>query len=329
MPVLKLTSGSKTVENAWGLAGGVVWSGDKQRAARTLSFDLAVSQADPNLPAVDCPVGAMVSLWDDDGSPLFQGVAVSRTLSDNRPSMTVTSMDRGLYLSGNQGTLQVRGETPEAAVRRLCQSYGIPVGELAATGVAVRRKFSGIDLWRIITTLYTLASQQTGRQYLARFEWDQLTVRERSEQGENLVIRPRSNLLASSTTQSIESMVNSVGIYDKDGNRLSTVQDAQAVALYGLLETHITQGEDQDARGEAEQILADRGLSQTVSVECMGDTSLTTGRTVVVQQPATGLSGVCWIESDRHIWQGGNYTTVLTLNLKNVGYQTETGSELT
>ena len=328
MPVLKLTSGSKTVENAWGLAGGVVWSGDKQRAARTLSFDLAVSQADPNLPAVDCPVGAMVSLWDDDGSPLFQGVAVSRTLSDNRPSMTVTSMDRGLYLSGNQGTLQVRGETPEAAVRRLCQSYGIPVGELAATGVAVRRKFSGIDLWRIITTLYTLASQQTGRQYLARFEWDQLTVRERSEQGENLVIRPRSNLLASSTTQSIESMVNSVGIYDRDGTRLSTVRDQDAADLYGLLEQHITQGEE-DARAEAEALLRDNGFSTAVTVTCVGNTALTTGKTVVVRQSVTGLSGILWIESDKHVWDRGDYTTQLTLSLRNLMYTSESGGDLT
>ena len=288
---LTITSGGRTVENAWGLVGNVVWSGDKQRAARTLTFRLATSEADPGLPAVECPVGAVVSFWDDGGAPLFQGQVVSRTLSDREPTLSVTAHDRGMALSGNDGTIKVRDETAEAAVGRLCAQYGISAG--------------------------------------ARFEWDRLTVRVRSVQAENLVIRPKSNLLSSTTTESIENMVNSVGIYDKAGNRLTTVQDAGAVALYWLLETHITQQEGQDAQGQARQILDQRGVSQEVSVECMGDTSLTTGRTVVVQQPATGLSGVCWIESDRHIWQGGNYTTVLTLNLKNVGYQTETGSELT
>ena len=326
---LTITSGGRTVEKAWGLGGNVVWSGDKQRAARTLTFRLATSEADPGLPAVECPVGAVVSFWDDGGAPLFQGQVVSRTLSDREPTLSVTAHDRGMALSGNDGTIKVRDETAEAAVGRLCAQYGISAGDLAATGVPLRRKFSGVPLWSIVTTLYTLAGQQTGQQYLARFEWDRLTVRVRSVQAENLVIRPKSNLLSSTTTESIENMVNSVGIYDKAGNRLTTVQDAGAVALYWLLETHITQQEGQDAQGQARQILDQRGVSQEVSVECMGDTSLTTGRTVVVQQPATGLSGVCWIESDRHIWQGGNYTTVLTLNLKNVGYQTETGSELT
>ena len=67
---LTITSGGRTVENAWGLVGNVVWSGDKQRAARTLTFRLATSEADPGLPAVECPVGAVVSFWDDGGAPL-------------------------------------------------------------------------------------------------------------------------------------------------------------------------------------------------------------------------------------------------------------------
>ena len=326
--VLKLTSGGKTVENAWGLVSGVVWSGDKQRAARTLSFDLAASQADPNLPAVDCPVGAVVSLWDDGGSPLFQGMVVTRTLADNQPTMAVTAMDRGLYLAGNEGTLQVKGETPEAAVRRLCQSYGIPVGELAATGVSVRRKFASVDLWRIVTTLYTLASRQTGRQYLARFEWDKLTVRERSETGDNLVIRPRSNLLTSTTTESVENMVNSVGIYNSDGTRLSTVRDQSAVDLYGLLERHITQREGEDAQAEGKRMLEENGFERKVTVSCLGDSRLTTGRTVIVRQPVTGLSGVLWIESDKHTWEKGGHTAQLTLSLRNVMFTSESGGEL-
>ena len=321
------TSNGQTVENAWNLVGNVVWSGDKQRAARTLTFDLAASEADVNLPAAPCPVGAIVSLWDDNGSPLFQGEVVKRTLSDREAVIPVTAHDRGMFLANNDGTEKIRDETAESAVRRICQQYGIPVGELASTGVPLRRKFSAKSLWSIVTTLYTLASQRTGMQYLARFEWDKLTVRPRSEQGESLIIRPRSNLLSMTTTQSIEDMCDSIGIYDKDGNRISTVQDESAIALYGLLEKHITQRDGQDAQEEARQYLAEHGYAQTVTVECMGDGSLTTGRTVVVQA-ATGISGVFWIDSDRHVWSGGNYTTILTLNLRNMMYQTETGSEL-
>lgn len=326
--ILTITSGSTTVENAWGLVGNVVWSGDKQRAARTLTFDLATSQTDPNLPAVECPAGATVSFWDENKAPIFQGQVVSRELADTEAMIPVVAHDRGRFLAGNDGTVKIRDETPEAAVARICRDYEIPVGQLATTGVAVRRKFVRTSLWNIFTSLYTLASRQTGQQYMARFEWDRLVVSVRSESSENLVIQPQSNLLTSRTVESIENMRNSVGIYDADGNRLSTIRDEDSVALYGLLERHITQQDGQDARQEAEQILRDQGLSQTISVSCMGDLRLTTGKTVVVRQPVTGLSGVLWIDSDQHIWQGGNYTTNLTLNLRNLMYETESGSEL-
>lgn len=95
--ILKFTSGGRTVENAWGLVNNVVWSGDKQRAARTLSFDLAVSPGDPGLPAVECPVGAMAGFWDDSGAQLFQGPVVTRILSDAKPTVAVTAMDRGFW----------------------------------------------------------------------------------------------------------------------------------------------------------------------------------------------------------------------------------------
>lgn len=325
---LTLTHGGRTVENAWGLVDNVVWSGDKRRAARTLTFALAAGRADPNLPAVDCPEGAVASLWGDDGQGLFQGVVVSTQLADNSPAVSVTAYDAGVYLANNDGTLKVTDEAPEQAVRRLCGEYDIPVGTLAATGVRVRRKFAGVSLWQIVSTLYTLAARQTGAQYLARFEWDALTVARREEGAENLVIRPGSNLLSAATTCSIEAMRNSVGIYDKDGRRLQTVRDEGAVALYGLMERHIVQRDGEDAVAQARQVLSENGLSRTVRVECMGDARLTTGRTVAVRRPGMGLAGVFWIDADRHTWKGGVHTTQLTLELRNLMYEAGSGGGL-
>lgn len=326
--ILKLTHGSQTVENAWGLVSGVTWKGDKRQAARTLSFRLAANEADPYLPAVTCEEGTIVSLWDDNGAGVYQGVVTATQMADNTPYVTVTSHDRGMYLAGNDGTLQVRQEPAEGAVARLCREYGIETGELAYTGVPLDRKFAGVPLWGIVTTLYTLASRRTGKQYLARFDWDRLTVLERSESERSLVIRPYSNLLQSSTTRSIQDMVNSVGVYDRDGARLTTVRDEAAVALYGLLERHITQREGEDPQQEAQAMLAAGGLSQSVTVECMGDCKLITGATVVVRQPLTGLSGLMWIDSDTHVWQDGVHTVTLTLNLRNLMYESEQGGEL-
>ena len=325
---LTITSKGTTVENAWGLANNVVWSGDKQRAARTLAFDLAAGQ-DTGLPAVECPVGAQVSFFDDDEALLFYGTVVRRGLDSEGTAMSVTAMDRGLYLANNDGTYKIKNETPESAVGRLCADYGIPVGSLAGTGVRVSRKFAGVSLWQIVVTLYTLAAQTTGKRYMARFEGPKLVVEERLEQARSLVIRPKSNLLTASTTESIEAMRNSVGIYDKDGRRLQTVRDQSAVGLYGLMERHITAQDGEDSGAKAKEILADNGLERSVSVTCIGDTGLITGRTVAAVQPAAGLSGIFWIDSDKHSWtQRAGYTCQLSLNLRNVAYEAQAGGEV-
>ena len=85
----------------------------------------------------------------------------------------------------------------------------------------------------------------------------------------------------------------------------------------------------EDAKAEARQLLEEGGLARTVTVTCLGDPRLTTGRTVRVVQPSTGLTGAFWIDSDRHTWEGGVCTTRLGLNLRNVMYESEAGGELT
>lgn len=312
----------------WPLVGRVQWSGTKSQAARSLRFDLLSSERDKNLPAVNCPLGARVALQGD-GLPLFQGTVVSRTLATGGGSMRVDCLDAGMYLANNQGNYRFRGTTPEAAAAQICADFGIPAGYFAPTGIRLDRRFSGSSLWTIIISMYTLAGRQNGKRYQARFSGTgQLEVVERLEKATNLVIQPGSNLISAATTESIEHMSNSVAICDKNGRLLQVVEDKAAIKLYGLMQSVLTQGSrGEDLRAEAKALLEDRGLEQTVNVECLGDPSLITGSTVVVKQPYTGLHGIFWLEADKHQWVSGQYRTTLTLNCRNVAYEQEGGSK--
>ena len=324
---LRITSGGVSTE-AWTLTDRVVWSGSKSRAARGLEFGLLVSTGDPGQPAVDCPLGAQAELLDDNGEVLFLGIVVARTAATGDALVGVTAMDRGIYLANNDGTYVFRGTTPEAGVRQMCEDYGIPVGDLAATGISVRRKFAGVSLWDIASTLYTLAAEQNGKRYMVRFRGGGLTVAERTESAASVVIRPGSNLRGASTTESIEAMRNSVAIYDSSGNLIQTIEDEDARALYGLMQEHLTQREGEDAAPEARAILEDNGVAQSVTVTCSGDTRIITGETVAVEDPETGLTGIFWVDADTHTWQGGDYTLRLTLNCRNVIETGNSGSEV-
>ena len=126
-------------------------------------------------------------------------------------------------------------------------------------------------------------------------------------------------------------MVNSVAIYDSNGNLLRRTGDSTAQKLYGVMEQHVIQGDGKaaDADATAKKALEDGKFQRTVTVNVLGNTSLLTGETVVVREAKTGLEGVFWIDADVHTWKNNNYYTKLTLNCRNVAATASAGSEIT
>ena len=300
----------------------MTWSGDKAGIARQLTASVLQGPGWP-VPAV----GDGVTMGDEEGA-LFTGYVVRRGADSERSRLTVTCHDRGMYLRGNDGTYQFRGETAEGICETVCRDRGIPSASLARTGVQVSRKFAGVRLDKIVFTAYTLAARQNGKRYAVRMTPEGLLVKEKSAGRESLELRPRSNLIRAETTESIAAMVNRAAIYSEDGVLLRTVGDQSAQDLYGVMERHLTERSGQDASAQAQALIDDGGLERNVTVEVLGDRRLITGETVVVREDATGLRGVFWIDGDRHTWKRGQYTCRLTLNCRSVMNETTAGSDV-
>ena len=130
------------------------------------------------------------------------------------------------------------------------------------------------------------------------------------------------------TTEDTTSVVNSVAIYDKNGNFLQRLGDSESQGLIGIMETHITQQDNSDAVEEANHKLEDGKMARTVTANVLGDLSLITGETVVAREARTGLEGVFWIDADTHTWKNHNYYTKLTLNCRNVAATSNVGSDI-
>ena len=316
------SSGTREITN---LIVRSVWSGDESTIARKLSASMLHDETElwpvPSL-------GDGVTLTHD-GALLFAGYVVQRTLDSESSTLEFECYDKGTYLTNNDATYKFRQTTAEAMVRTVCDDLGIPVAELAETGIPLNRKFSGVTIDKLARTAYSLAAEQTGDRYAIRMTPDGLSITVRTQSESSLNLRPRSNLMYATTTESIVDMVNSVGIYDQQGQRISSVGDSQAQQLYGTMERHLQQSESGDVFAQAEALLEDNGLSRNVQVQVLGDTRLITGETVVVEEQSTGLRGIFWIDSDSHTWQRDTYTCKLTLNCRNVMTTANAGSDLT
>ena len=202
---------------------------------------------------------------------------------------------------------------------------GAPGG---ATGTAVSRKYPGVALDKIVDGLYTLAARQNGRRYLSRFNGlGELEVVEKPEAAA-LELAPGKNLQSLRVTEDISKLRNTVEIYSQTGARVRTVSDAESAALYGQFQHILTQRDGEDAGAEAQAYLEDNGLQQTMTVECLGDPELISGSAVLLRANTTGVTGLCWIDSDTHTWKNGQYFCRLALNFRSITNEVEAGREL-
>lgn len=301
------------------------WTGSLREVCRSLEIQAAVP-TDGSLPTPPCDLGTEVHLTVD-GVQVFLGHLVAREKATGSSVLSLTAQDRGRFLAGNQGWYQFDRTTPEQAVAALCADFGVPVGTLAQTGVPVTRKFPGTALSKIVDTLYTLAGEQSGRRYLARFNGAGALEVVEKPTAAALEIAPGKNLQTLTVREDITGLTNAVAICSSTGVLIRTVEDAESADLYGRFQSILTQRDGEDKGPEAQAELEDNGLQQNMTVECLGDPSLITGNAVLLRENSTGAVGLCWIDSDTHTWKNGQYFCKLSLNFRNLMNETEAGSE--
>jgi len=303
-----------------GLMVQLTWSGDYRQGARKITFT-ALSGGD--LP--DLAPGGLVQLYEG-GTLLFSGVIISRSRDTGEDTVQVTAYDRGFYLLKNQGVYQFRGRTADAIARQICSDFGVTAGSLAPGTVPVSRNFIGVTLYRIIMTAYTEQARADAGAYQIRFRGDALEVIPVEVNEESVVLEGSSNLQALSMQDSIENTVTRAAVYDADNRLVSVRQSPGLEELYGLLQRVIRQPDGGDASAEAQKLLDDHGLAQTIRAEALGDVRCITGNTAALHEPVTGLYGLFWITSDKHVWKDGQHYMELGLSYKRLMDEQEAGS---
>ncbi len=321
---LFITNASKTVDITES-AQSITWSGDYQQCIRTLGFEIVSSYTDKNIPVVTCGLGNGVILMVA-GQVLFDGFIFERHKDTESNIISLVCYDRGIYLKRNIAAYKFTDVTPESVTKMICTDFGIAAGSIAATGINISRNFIGVSLYSIIQTVYTLAADQTNKKYIVSFKGSKLNVTEKTVTDKTLIIEGGKNLMSASSSESISSMINQVVIYDSKDIQVGTQKDAEAIKLYGIMQSYLKQGDGEDVTAKAKKILSDNGISQKIVINNLGNVANITGGTVVVREPYTGLYGLFYIDSDIHTWKLGQYYNKLVVSFKNMMDEQEAGS---
>lgn len=316
--------GGGSMRDVTQLVQSITWSGSIRQTARQLSVRLAVPR-DGSVEPPELAEGAALRLKQGD-DVLFTGQLLIAATSTQSSLADLSALDGGRFLVGNDGWYRFDNVTAEVAASIAASDFGIPTGRLVGTGITLRRKFPGVALDKIITTMYSLAGEQTGKRYLIRFSGSgAMEVVEKAEAASLEIAQT----MGVTNTWDVTNLCNSVAIYTKEGKLARKVEDSASQALNGRLEHAITQQDKEDAGPEAQAWLQDHGLQQNLTVEVLDPpVSLITGEAVILRDTGSGVSGLFWVDSDTHSWKNKIHTGKFKLNFRNLMNSGSAGQEL-
>ncbi|MCQ4637667.1 NlpC/P60 family protein [Anaerovorax odorimutans] len=294
----------------------VTWSGSAKQASRQISFSIASNQQDSGFKNIPIKTGDVIRLYDDVGSRVFLGRVTNREQKSDIGTVSYTAKDYMDNLLRSKGTYKFKNKTPEKIARTVCKDIKMSTGSIAKTKIKIKKLFAQEkEYYNIILMAYTKAHKKNGKKYMLRMNGTKLEVIEKGKVIPSFHIVQGERIIDSTYTESSESMVNRVAIYNQKHKKIGTISNKTWVSRYGVLQDTLTV-EKGKGKTEAKKML--QGLEKTYTLNCLGDSRCIAGKGVIIRDGATGLSGTFWIENDTHTWENDTYTMALEMTFKNV-----------
>lgn len=305
--------------NITGYCVSVNWSGSAVQAARSVTFLVAYSPEDEEVKNPKIRLGDKITFypgWPENKKVKFSGKVTTRERKNEAGTLSYTAMDGMIHLLRSNGTYKFRRKTPETITLMVAKDVNVPIGNLAQTKINIKKVFfQQRPYYEIIMAAYTKAHKKNKKKYIAQMNGTKLEVVEKGKIIPNFHLVQGELITDSSYSETIDSMVNRVYIYNDSNKKIGSVSNADWVDKYGVFQGTISV-DSGSGKTEAKSEL--HGIDKTASLNAIGDIRCVSGMGVKIKDSRTGLNGRFWIENDSHTWENGNYTMSLELAFKNV-----------
>ncbi|WP_127529243.1 XkdQ/YqbQ family protein [Paenibacillus kobensis] len=297
----------------------VKWSGDIQQAARKLVVELANTRNGKER-FLQFDKGAELSLLSD-GKELFRGIIFADEI-DAGGQMSLTAYDENIYLTKNKDTQIFRNQSASSIVKRLCNQYAIPMGQIDDTGFIIPKLiYRDKTLYEMMITSLTVSEKQNGKRFYIVSREGKLHLLARKDQEVRWVLENGSNILSASYSQSIEDMRTQVKVIGGDPEKKAvsaSAKDPELTRLYGTMQ-HLEKPEQDMTPSRMEQLAKQRlkdlaTIGDEARLECLGIADVTSGSAIYVSESMTGIRGGYYVSADEHAFEGGSHRMSLTLS---------------
>ncbi len=289
------------------------WGGSKNEVARKVSLSFVNAPNDPNIKSITLKLGSMIYLYDDKRE-IFRGYIIDRERGSNTV-VSYVAYDLLYYTLKSKATYKFKKKTAEAITRTVCKDLKISVGSLAKTGKNIKFLVRDRSIYEIIMVAYTKAKKRTKKKYYVYTRKGKLCVGKIADEWFRLKLSDNSNVISTSSKESLSEVVNRVKVYNEKGKLLKVVKNKNSIVKYGVFQQTYTKEKDVNATTVAKGML--NGITKTLEIECIGYVDCTTGKCVKLVDATTGFEGKFYITADSHTWKNGVHTMKLTLALQN------------
>lgn len=304
--------------------GNISWSDSVDTLGSQLDFSTGYS-SEKYFPKLDIECGDIVVLTEE--NEIFRGIVVTSDFS-NYSEKSYTAFDFLWYLNKSKVIKQFNGVNAGDAIGQLCSEFSIPVGSIAPMRCLINHIYYENAVSEIIDDILEQEFNETGKTYIKEINKGSFNIFEKYSKTVQGFFRPAVNIAPFDVTTapampsrsfSIEEMKNSILIISGEENSVYTAgkaQDAASISKYGLLQE--IENVDDENLNKAQNIAENRlkelnKVSETVSVQLLGDFNVRSGRVIAIKEDYTGLNGNYFIKSCKHSVSSAVHTMDLEL----------------
>lgn len=274
------------------------WGGDYKQAARSLSFAYLPLEK-------SCRVGDKVVMYDNDGVLVFTGMCIDAYYNTSQKVYNVDCVDI-LYNTLKSKAFGRFTGTSSQICRKVCNIFNIN-SKIELNGQSQQLIATG-DL-----TYYDVMAKalrrDVGDEYFNIRAIGNNVYFQRPTNSETVAtLTSQTNIREADYSETVRNMINKIAVIDDFGTVITTRQNGEDLAKFGLMQNVVTEQYTDDFKLVMPEL---HGIDYTASLSIDGDVNCITGNTVNIIEPHTGFNGRFFILNDQHVWENDDYITTL------------------
>lgn len=274
------------------------WAGDYKQAARTLSFAYLPMEK-------SCRVGDKVVMYDNNGKLVFTGMCINAYYNTSQKVYNVDCVDVLFNTLKSKAFGRFNGTSSEIC-RKVCNIFGLN-SEISYSGQSQQLITTG-DL-----TYYDVMAKAVRRDvgnefFCIRALGNKIYLDTPTSTEDVATLTSQTNIREADYSETVQNMINKIAVLDDFGAVVTTRQNNDDLAKFGLMQNVITEQYTEDFK----LVMPDlHGIDYTASVTIDGDNDCIAGKNVTITEPHTGFNGKFFILNDEHVWSADDYFTRL------------------